>query len=117
MSADAGKFTELTARGGENCHLIAPFFLPRVKCEERGKIHCESGMVWIQAKKMGEKILRTYGRTQGAAAFPAEAANHELTAASIWMIVKISSAAWVLVGYKKEDIWIQSESRLCQVKS
>ena len=98
MSADAGKFTELTARGGENCHLIAPFFLPRVKRKERGKIHCESGMVWIHAKKMGEKILRTYGGTRGAVAVPAEVANHVFIAALIWMIVKISSAALCSLG-------------------
>lgn len=47
---------------------------------------------------MGEKILRTYGRTQGAVTVPAEVANHESIAASIWMTVKISSAALSSLG-------------------
>ena len=41
--------------------------------------------VWFgtDAKKMGEKTQRTYGRTGGAVVVPAEVANHELDRKSV----------------------------------
>lgn len=54
----------------------------------------------IDAEQMGEKALRTCGRIRGILLFPFEVANHELIAASLWMMVMIS-LAWVSVGCEK----------------
>ena len=56
------------------------------------------------AKKGGEKFLRTYARIRGVLIFPVEAANHEFIAAPLWMTVRFlqrHSAAWASVGHEK----------------